>query len=247
MASAVVREGNKIKKLLIIKTGTTFPTIRKRYGDFEDHILRQLEFPKEDVVVAPVYSDKILPNLQDVSAIIITGSHSMVTDQDDWSIALASWLRGIRNLAIPILGICYGHQLLAHAFGGSVAYHPRGEEVGSVSINLTAAGKQDSLLGILPETFLGYVSHAQTVVTLPQGAKTLAKNNFESHHSFVIQDQIWGVQFHPEFNQGITSSYIELKGEKLVKEGRNVEFSTGLVEEHDYGKKLLLQFIKLAD
>jgi GMP synthase (glutamine-hydrolysing) len=236
-----------VRKLLIIKTGTTFPFIRDRYGDFEDHILRQIEVPDKDVVVASVYNNKILPNLQDISAIMITGSHSMVTDQEEWSVALADWLRSIRNVSIPILGICYRHQLLAHAFGGSVAYHPKGEEIGSVKIDLTADGIQDTLLGILPETFLGYVSHAQTVVALPPGAKLLAKNNFEPHHSFLIHDRIWGVQFHPEFNQGITSSYLESQREDLVKEGKDVESLARSIIEHDYGKKLLQQFLNLAD
>jgi len=238
---------DRVKKLLIIKNGTTFSFIREKYGDFEDHILRLIEVPAEDVVIASVYRDKVLPELQDISAIILTGSHSMVTDHEAWSVALANWLRKIRDLPIPILGICYGHQLIAHTFGGTVAYHPDGEEIGSVKIDLTAAGRQDALLGVLPEQFWGYVSHAQTILKLPPGAKLLAKNNFEPHHSFVFDDHIWGVQFHPEFNQGITSSYIESGREDLMKEGKNVESLTRSVIEHDYGMKLLQQFIKLAD
>ena len=79
----------------------------------------------------------------------------MVTEQDDWSIQLARWLKNTSALSIPTLGICYGHQLIAAAWGGTVDYHPGGKEVGTVNIELTEAGKNDVLLGSMPERFLG--------------------------------------------------------------------------------------------
>ena len=235
-----------MKKLLIIKTGSTYSFIRELYGDFEDQILRQIEMPVEDVRVISVFLGEKLPDLSDISAVIITGSHSMVTEREDWSVSLAGWLRDIRKLSIPILGICYGHQLLADAFDGSVCYHSDGEEMGSVDIELTADGKTDPLLGVLPDCFLGYASHAQTVSTLPPGAKILAKNSFEPHHAFVLDSHIWGVQFHPEFNRGITCSYIEAEREALTRQGKDVDALLQSVAEIEYGKTLLQRFIALA-
>ncbi|MEL7568807.1 MAG: gamma-glutamyl-gamma-aminobutyrate hydrolase family protein [Bacillota bacterium] len=160
----------------------------------------------------PAYLNKPAPELDDVSAIIITGSHSMVTDQDDWSMALCAWLRSHRSKCIPTLGICYGHQLISQAFGGQVDYYPQGKELGTVSIQLTEAGISDPLLGVLPRSFLGHVAHSQTVLQLPPGARILAKNDFEQHHAFVLDDCIWGVQFQPEFNAGITEAYTHTLG-----------------------------------
>ena len=235
-----------MKKLLIIKTGSTFPDIQKLYGDFEDQVLQQIGIPEKDVRVASVYKGEILPGIDDISAIVITGSHSMVTEKEDWSVSLAKWLQCVRNLSIPVLGICYGHQLLADAFGGKVGYHPGGLEMGSVEIALSTDGKKDALLGVLPEKFLGFASHAQTVLQLPPGAKLLAANDFEPHHAFVLDGHIWGVQFHPEFNRGITCSYIEAERETLMQQGQDVDALLRSVDENEYGKILLRQFIKLA-
>lgn len=235
-----------MKKLLIIKTGSTFPFIRDQYGDFEGHILQQIAVPMSDVIIAPVYLTKALPKLDDVSAIIITGSHAMVTAQDSWSVLLAGWLRNVRTTRLPVLGICYGHQLLAAAFGGTVGYHPGGEEIGTVKIELTAAGKQDALLGVLPDWFSAHVAHAQSVLKLPADAKLLAKNDFEPHHAYVIDDHIWGVQFHPEFNAGIIRSYIKTERDALTQAGKNVDALLAAVCDHACGKRLLCQFIKLA-
>ena len=235
-----------MKKLLILKTGSTFRFIREKYGDFEDQILRQLEIPAAGVLVTSAHMGEKPPELHDISAIIITGSHSMVTDREDWSVSLAEWLRSIRNLPAPILGICYGHQLIADAFGGSVCYHQGGEEMGSVDIELTVDGNTDALFGILPKRFLGYASHAQTVSKLPQGARLLAKNEFEAHHAFVLDGHIWGVQFHPEFNRGITCSYMEEDRAVLESQGKDVDAMLRSVVEHDFGKTLLRQFIELA-
>ncbi|ADL52949.1 glutamine amidotransferase [Clostridium cellulovorans] len=234
-----------MKKLLIIKTGTTFPIISEKYGDFEDFIIKQIDLSKEDAIVCPVYNDDILPDLKEVSGVIITGSHSMVTDQDSWIKILEEYLREIAENNIPVLGICYGHQLICQAFGGTVGYHPKGKEVGTVNIQLTEEGKKDPLLSVLPENFLGHVTHSQTVLKLPKGAKTLALNDFENHHGFVIYEKIWGVQFHPEFNLGIIKSYILEQEDTLIREGHSMDTLYNSLKDHDYGKILLKRFINL--
>ncbi|MBB6216138.1 GMP synthase (glutamine-hydrolyzing) [Anaerosolibacter carboniphilus] len=190
-----------MKKILIIKTGTTFQSIREKYGDFEDLIIKNADLRKNDVKVWDVQKDISAPAMLDIAAIIITGSHSMVTDCESWSVMLAEWLREVLKKPIPTLGICYGHQLLAHTFGGTVDYHPKGRDFGTVEVELTEEGKKDPLLGVLSHGFLGHVAHSQSVLTLPSNARVLAKNDFESHHAFGLDNHIWGVQFHPEFKQ----------------------------------------------
>lgn len=234
-----------MKKILIIKTGTTFPHIIEKYGDFEDFIIKQVDLMKKDVIVCSVYQNDILPDLKEVSGVIITGSHSMVTDCEPWIIAAEKYLRDISNKYIPVLGICYGHQLICQAFGGTVGYHPEGKEVGTVNIQLTEEGKKDKLLNVLPEKFLGHVTHSQTVIKLPESAIVLAQNDFEKHHAFVIYGNIWGVQFHPEFNLGITKSYILEQEGTLIKEGYDIESLYNSLKEHEYGKMLLKRFMQL--
>ncbi len=234
-----------MKPLLIIKTGSTFPEYKANLGDFDDFIRAQLPGAAE-VLVAPVVDRLWLPDYTAVSGVIITGSHAMVTDREPWSEFTADWLRVIPAGTVPVLGICYGHQLLAHAWGGAVGYHPQGEEIGTVEIQLTAAGRQDPLLGIMPPQFPGHVTHAQTVLQLPPQARLLASNEFEPHHAFVLNDNQWGVQFHPEFNATIEQLYIREQRSELEQAGRDVAAIESTVREHPFGRLLLQRFLALT-
>jgi GMP synthase (glutamine-hydrolysing) len=234
-----------MKPLLIIKTGTTRGLLMARAADFDAYILNQLP-GIVDYVVAPVVERLWLPEYTAISGVVITGSPAMVTDREPWSEFTAEWLRGIPAGSLPVLGICYGHQLLAHAVKGEVGYHPQGMEIGTTEIELTAAGANDALLGAMPETFLGHVIHSQTVVKLPPGATVLARNAFEAHHAFVVKENQWGVQFHPEFNADIENACVEEETPALAASGKDVAAIAASVREHPYGQQLLQRFWELT-
>jgi GMP synthase (glutamine-hydrolysing) len=235
-----------MRKVLIIKAGETFESIKKAHGDFEDYIIDDAGLSRDDVIIFPVYHAKEHPELKHISKIIITGSHSMVTDHEDWSMLLARWIKETFPVKhIDVLGICYGHQLLAHAFGGVVDYHPKGIEIGTVQVELTAEGLKDPLLGCMPKFFAGHAAHSQTVVKLPPGATLLARNSFEGHHAFVIHGNMWGVQFHPEFSAAVTLGYINELQQRLSEEKHDITAIKNSVNEHNFGRILLKNFLAL--
>ncbi|MGM9925464.1 MAG: glutamine amidotransferase [Bacillus sp. (in: firmicutes)] len=234
-----------MKKLLIVKTGTIFPAVAGQYGDFEGMIIRNAGIAPEDVIVAENLAS--LPDLKEIAAIIITGSHAMATDCGEWALQLMDWLREIRHKRIPTLGICYGHQLIAQAFGGTVAAHPHGTEIGTTEIELTEEGSQNRLLAILPDTFHAHVAHSQTVLTLPEDARNLASNAFEPHHAFAIDNHIWGVQFHPEFSADIIRAYIDQQKEELLAEGQSIEALQQNVADYPFGAWLLEHFLTISE
>ncbi len=236
-----------MKMLYIIKTGTTFPAILKQYGDFEEFIIRQADLDHQQAVVIDVTKNMPLPKTRQLGGVIITGSHSMVTDREVWSVTLGQWLRTLKDPGIPVLGICYGHQLLGQAFGGEVGYHPDGAEMGTVGISLTEKGWSDPLLNCLPAEFCGHVAHSQTVLKLPPNAVLLARNEYEHHQAFSLYGHIWGVQFHPEFNAGITHAYIEAQRDMLLQKGYDIKQLHDTVREHEYGKQLLKRFVEIVE
>lgn len=223
------------RKIILLKTGSTHPAIRQRFGDFEDWFMRAWTDCEVNLINA--VTTESLPSLQGNEGVVITGSPAMVTDQEPWSEQLAQWLAQEAHNRVPILGVCYGHQLLAHALGGSVHWHPQGREIGCVDITLESAARQDPLLGILPATFKAQVTHAQSVKTLPPDAVLLAHNDFEPHHAFRVGASTWGVQFHPEFSADIMRAYIE-------ETHANADLLTG-VQDADAGSNLLERFLAL--
>ena len=192
-----------MKKAVVIKTGDTFPIISSELDDFEDWIITGLGLDPEAIKVTDVAKDQGLPDPESISGAVIAGSHAMVTQDLDWSLAIERWLPKLVGRSIPVLGICYGHQLLARAMGGTVDFHPKGLEIGTKQIRCNTDLSSDPLFTGLPDSFKVHVCHSQTVVTLPENSLHIAGNDFEPHHAFRIGASAWGVQFHPEYDQTI--------------------------------------------
>ncbi|MGZ5043177.1 MAG: glutamine amidotransferase [Methylobacter sp.] len=235
-----------MKPLIIVKTGSTFPSIRQRAGDFEDWIIREIGPTDVGITVVNAMQGEALPPVDSPSGVIVTGSPAMVTDKDDWMRVLADWIAQVVERNIPLLGICFGHQLLADAMNGRVDYHPDGREIGTVAIRLTAEGKQDKLLGALSDTFLAHTTHAQTVIELPANALRLAENAFEINHAFRLGENAWGVQFHPEFSSDVMRAYVSEQSDALLKQGYDVEALIAAVADTDAANALLKRFMTIV-
>jgi GMP synthase (glutamine-hydrolysing) len=235
-----------MKQLCIIKVGSTFPHISAKMGDFEDWFLAGMQLPRSRVSLVDVRQPHTLPGYDELCGVIITGSHAMVTEHNDWSESTARWLPGVVEREIPLMGVCYGHQLLAHALGGRVANNPHGRHFGTVEVALTHQAQNDRLLGGLGSTVPVIVCHTQSVIDLPPGAVLLAACATDPHQAFRVGKCAWGVQFHPEFNAQALEAYIlHFRGD-LQAEQQDVEALAAACRDTPAGTKLLQRFAALA-
>ena len=152
-----------MKAITIVKIGAAHPQVIAQHGDFEDWIRQGLGISVQQTAIADVRYGAPLPD--EPQAIVVTGSRTLVTDPTDWSEGTARWLRRQHEKNVPILAICYGHQLLAQALGGTVEDNPNGLEFGTVQITATAAAADDELLGCLPQSYAAQTTHSQRVAS----------------------------------------------------------------------------------
>jgi len=234
-----------MRKLLIIKTGETLPSLLSRRGDFQDWILSGMGVRADDVMVLDVRDGSRLPEYGRIRGVVITGSHASVTEHSDWSERTAGWLPGAVKRRIPLLGICYGHQLLAYALGGGVGDNPSGREFGTLEIELAEATRKDELLGV-PSPLRMQVCHSQAVLRLPDGATRLASSRLDSNQAFLVGERAWGVQFHPEFDAEITRAYIQHYRQELIAEGQDVDRLLAGCQDTAWGHKILQRFAAIV-
>jgi len=233
--------------ILILKAGSSYNNIRTDYGDFEDWIKERMNLNEDEYFVHPIGNYQNLPPDLHFKGIIITGSHSMVTNIKPKGSKICNWLLSAQKSAIPILGICYGHQLLSLLVDGSVEYNANGTIIGSTRTYLTQAGQQDKLIGGFPPHFEVYKAHKQSVSRLPKSAEILATSESGRIDVFRLNKSTWGVQFHPEFDQNITRAYIHEQSEELIDEGLDpLELSNNVVNV-DYGVRILKCFKQIIN
>jgi GMP synthase (glutamine-hydrolysing) len=233
-------------KILIVKTGSTLPEFVAQRGDFEDWFIAGMGLSAENTSTVDVCKNQPLPDPKQVKGVVVTGSHDMVTDRLAWSESTAQWLAGAVAAGVPILAVCYGHQLLAHALGGAVAYNPRGREMGTVDVFLNEEAKGDLLLTGFKSPLRVQVSHAQSVARLPEKAVLLGRSADDPHQAFRIGQNVWGLQFHPEFDKQIVQAYIAHYRDALLQEGQDPEALIRNVEETRFGREILQRFVRLV-
>lgn len=233
-----------MKQILLIKTGCTIEQIKPRHGDFENWFATGMGL--DEILQIDVYKQQPLPAPENLAGVVITGSPAMVSAREDWSEQTAEWLRKVIPTGLPVLGVCYGHQLLAHALGGRVGPNPAGRQIGTVKARCTDSAWDDPLLGRLPENFPAQTSHSEAVLDIPSGAVRLATSPRDRNFALRFADRVWGLQFHPEFSAAVTKDYIRYRAGDLRGEGLDPEGLLAAVTETGAAQSLLERFTGLV-
>ena len=233
---------------LILETGQPVASMRRHRG-FPHWIRVAAGLGAAEVAVfdAENHDDgEALPGREGVAGVIVTGSGAMVTDRHPWSERTAQWLGAAARDGLPILGICYGHQLLAHALGGEVGDNPGGREMGTVELETLPAAEGDALFTGLPSRFPAQATHLQSVLRMPEGAVALARSHGDPCHAFRWGDAAWGVQFHPEFSTTHMRGYVHARREALAREGRDPARMAAAVSAAPHARRVLRRFVRHA-
>ena len=230
---------------LIVEAGQPAAPLR-RFGGFPHWIRVAAGLAADEAVAVNVERGDALPGREGFAGAIVTGSAAMVTDRHPWSERSAAWLRDAADAGLPLFGICYGHQLLAHALGGEVGDNPAGRQMGTVGIELLPAAADDPLFAGLPDPFAAQATHLQSVLRLPDGATALATSERDRNHAFRWGESAWGVQFHPEFSTAHMRGYLRARREALAREGFDPAAMVRGVSAAPHARGILRGFVREA-
>lgn len=138
---------------------------------------------------------------------LLTGSPASVNDDDRWMPALFDFVRVAHAAKKPLVGLCFGHQAIAHALGGRV------ERAGQWGLGVaqTAFESRASWLPDEPATLKLHAAHEDQVVELPPGAQRLGGNEFCEYGAFAIGNQVFTTQYHPEFQSAFMNALVNDK------------------------------------
>jgi GMP synthase (glutamine-hydrolysing) len=170
-------------------------------------------------------NDGSLPDGFDFDGVVVTGSRVSVYWDEEWIPPLVDYVAAAADRGLPVLGVCYGHQVLAEALGGRV--DGMGEyEIGYRSVERVA---DDPLFRGIDEEFTVFTTHQDAVVDLPPGADLLAENEY-GVHAF-RKGHCLGVQFHPEYDVETAERIARSKEEYIGADGVR-EVLDGITEEN---------------
>jgi GMP synthase (glutamine-hydrolysing) len=158
-----------------------------------------VEFTEFDVRSGEIPTDEAF------DAALITGSPASVYADEPWIADVEEWLEGAIADGLPVLGVCFGQQVLADVLGGEVEHMGEYE----LGYHMIRHDPDSWLFEGVDEWFAAFTAHSDEVVELPPGAEVIAENNF-SVHGF-RKGHVFGVQFHPAFDMETAETVLEYK------------------------------------
>lgn len=233
------------RPVLIVHTGDPHADILEAEGDYAQMLRRAAGLSEQDVRIVPVFRDQHPGAPSEYSAALVTGSPANVTDHEEFGERTAAWLRDAAAAGLPIFGVCYGHQLLAHALGGEVDFNPAGRETGTGVLEVLPEGQRDPLLDGLPAEFDVQLQHMQTITRLPPGAISLARTALDKNQLVRMGEKIISTQFHPEFTPAVPRADLARRGAEYGAEGLDVEALKAQVRPTPEAASLVQRFLAL--
>ena len=235
-------------KAIILMTGHTFSNLIPRRGDFDTWFKAHCQNYTQGLIdrweVIDALSFPQYPNAKSVDILLISGSPECVYEFKDWSVKAGEWIKSVIEANAFVLGICYGHQLIAQAMGGQVAKSKNGREMGPCIVDQV---DQDLIFANLPRSFEVWQTHSDEVAVLPPMAKIIAKNAHCEIQAMAIGDRCRTVQWHPEMDLDIMKHYVRERTPMLELEwgtGSAQKLQDRLQSEISSGDEIFKQFFQ---
>ena len=226
-------------KIGILQTGLAPAELAAQSGEYPEMFADLLKGHGFDFASWAVVNGDFPSGPEAADGWLITGSRHGAYEDHDWIPPLEDLIRAIAASSRPMVGICFGHQIIAQALGGKVIKYPGGWSVGRTEYDLDG------------ETFALNAWHQDQVTEVPQGAEVIGKSDFCAHAALVYDDRILTIQPHPEFGPDIVDHHgqmsvtiAEIIGLCGALVDGQFEFESNLVSRHvDQGEPFKIQTI----
>lgn len=191
-------------KIGILQTGHAPDSLLASTGNYDSMFQTLLDGHDFDFVNFAVVDNQFPTGADDADGWLITGSKHGAYEDHPWIAPLQELIREIVARGLPLIGVCFGHQIIAQALGGKVEKFAGGWAVGATEYDLGG------------ETLTLNAWHQDQVVELPEGARVLASNDFCKNAIVAYGDTVWTVQPHPEFGSDFIDGLIRTRGRGVV-------------------------------
>ncbi|XDZ67095.1 gamma-glutamyl-gamma-aminobutyrate hydrolase family protein [Alphaproteobacteria bacterium LSUCC0684] len=209
-------------RLCVLQAGENNPKIPDEIPKYEE-MFRTLFAPARELELSfvQVRLGKFPEDIDAWDAYLVTGSAAGVYDDLDWIAPLKKLIREIHAKRKPLVGICFGHQIIAEALGGKAIKSPKGWGVGVRSMPMhnvpSYFGDQNECLTLL-------YMHQDQVIKAPEGAQVFAGDAFCPIGGFTIGDTVLCLQGHPEFTPELVGAILDIRKDIIasdrITEGR---------------------------
>jgi GMP synthase-like glutamine amidotransferase len=190
----------------ILQTGQAPDALRDETGDYPDFFVKLLEGHGFTFRTWHVEAMEFPASVHDADGWLITGSRHGAYEDHPFIKPLETLIRDAIAAGVPLVGICFGHQIIAQAMGGRVERSDKGWAVGAQEYDFGG------------ETMRLNAWHRDQVVEVPVSARVVASNDFCSNAAMVYDDRAFTVQAHPEFRPSFIDGLMRTRGPGLVPE-----------------------------
>lgn len=188
----------------ILQCGQSPAQLKQSLGDYPDMFMRLLDRRGFDFITWHVEVMAFPDDIHDADGWLLTGSRHGAYEDHAFIPPLEDFIRRAHDAGVPMVGICFGHQIIAQALGGTVVKNPGG----------WAVGAQDYDFGGRPVTLNAW--HQDQVVALPPGAQVAGRNAFCENAALIYGDRAFTVQAHPEFRDDFIQGLMDTRAKGVV-------------------------------
>lgn len=235
-------------KLTIIQVGETPAALRPHFGRYPSHFRDMFDATGAGFTYEPVYvlDGEALPDPATLEGIVITGSAAGVYDGHPWIAPLRAFVRSAYAARTPMLGVCFGHQIMADALGGGVRQSDRGWGLGRQVYDVVA--RPDFMQGA-GDTLAVAASHQDQVVAPPPEAEVFLASAFTPNAGLVYANgAAASLQPHPEFDRAFARGLVELRRGNPLGDAEVDALAAGLEAPLDHADtaRRLARFLERA-